>query len=147
MSFIVSRLGCEDATSALRSLSVLGLQIPSADRFASFLALDSIIFLAASTDNVCIGFCYAYELQRPDGDNMLFLYSIDVAPKHRKRGVATALIRSLLQIAKDRGSKKVFVLTTLSNEAAIALYQLTGGRQSSDQAILFEYPITNPTAD
>jgi ribosomal protein S18 acetylase RimI-like enzyme len=145
MSYIISRLGIKDAPSAASVMSQFGRHLPPVEGLRSFLASNSHIFVVASAGDAIVGFAYAYDLQRPDGDTMLFLYSIDVAPEHRRRGVATALIRSLLQFGADRGSGKMFVLTPRSNEAAIALYRSAGGTPSNADTLLFEYPITKNT--
>jgi len=76
---------------------------------------------------VAAGFAYAYELQRLDGNSMLFLYSIDVAPEYRRRGIATALLLHLRQAAGQGRMKKLFAIADRSNEAAVAFYRATGG--------------------
>jgi RimJ/RimL family protein N-acetyltransferase len=45
---------------------------------------------------------------------------------HRRRGVATALLRAVDAWAKDAGVRMVWVDTHIANDAALALYASAG---------------------
>jgi ribosomal protein S18 acetylase RimI-like enzyme len=75
-----------------------------------------------------VGFVLAHELPRRHGERAkLFLYEIDVAESHRRRGIASALLERLAELARERGIRRGFVLTEPDNGAANALYRTAGG--------------------
>jgi ribosomal protein S18 acetylase RimI-like enzyme len=55
---------------------------------------------------------------------------VDVAESHRRRGIATALLARLAELARERGIPAGFVLTEPDNGAANALYRGAGGATS-----------------
>lgn len=89
MNLVISRFRSEEVESAAKVLLRFAQRQPTVDQLRKFLASDTHFFLAASIDGAWVGFAYAYELPRPDGTSMLFLYSIEVATEYRRRGVAT----------------------------------------------------------
>ena len=138
--FTISRFMQSDAASAAQVILQFTQREPPADRLKTFLASDAHLFLVAAIRDLQVGLAYAYELQRPEGDAMLFLYSIDVLPEYRRQGVATALLSHLRQLAAARQIKKLFAFTTHSNKAAVKFYQVTGGVMKNGDDLLFEYP-------
>jgi aminoglycoside 3-N-acetyltransferase I len=144
MNLIISRFRQEDSALAAKVMFAFTQNHAALDRLASFLAADSNFFLVATMGEHLVGFAYAYELARPDGDAMLFLYSIDVLPEHRRQGVATALLSYLRQVAAQRRLKKLFVIADRSNVAAVAFYQATGGIVEDGDSLCFVYPSPKP---
>jgi hypothetical protein len=55
-----------------------------------------------------------------------WLYSVAVDPAHRRRGVATALVRHMEQLLADRGCPKINLQVMLSNPHAVAFYRSLG---------------------
>ena len=79
-----------------------------------------------------VGFVLAHELPRRHGDTAkLFVYEIDVAESHRRRGIASALLARLAELARERGIRTGFVLTEPGNGPANALYREAGGATDS----------------
>jgi aminoglycoside 3-N-acetyltransferase I len=75
-----------------------------------------------------VGFVLAHELPRRHGDRAkLFVYEVDVAESHRRRGIASALFARLAELARERGIRVGFVLTDPGNGPANALYRSAGG--------------------
>ena len=75
-----------------------------------------------------VGFALAHELPRRHGDRAkLFVYELDVAESHRRRGIASALLGRVAELAPERGIRAGFVLTEPDNGAANALYRSAGG--------------------
>ena len=75
-----------------------------------------------------VGFVLAHELPRRHGDrSRLFVYEVDVAESHRRRGIGRALLARLSRLARERGIRAGFVLATEDNLAANALYRSAGG--------------------
>jgi ribosomal protein S18 acetylase RimI-like enzyme len=75
-----------------------------------------------------VGFVLAHELPRRHGDRAkLFVYEVDVAESHQRRGIAKALLARLAELARERGIRVGFVLTDPGNGPANALYRSAGG--------------------
>jgi ribosomal protein S18 acetylase RimI-like enzyme len=78
------------------------------------------------------GFATAIELLHPDKPQPeMFLYELGVGSEHRRRGVATALMRRLIQLCHERGCSEMFVLTDEDNAAGMATYRRAGGKPES----------------
>ena len=100
---------------------------------AELLADDRTLFLVAFEGREPIGFVLAHELPRRHAPrSKLFVYEVDVAAPHRRRGVATALFEELGRVARERGVPAGFVLTDRGNATAMALYRSVGGRDPQD---------------
>ncbi len=86
------------------------------------------LLLVAFDGGRAIGFVLAHELPRRHGDRShLFVYEVEVAETHRRRGVASALLERLADLARERGIRSGFVLTEPDNGPANALYRTAGG--------------------
>ena len=115
---------------------------PAPERATELLADERTFFLVAFDGEAPIGFVLAYELLRRDGDpTILFVYEVGVDESHRRRGVATALLRELERFARERGIRRAFVLTDESNEPAMRFYESLGGVRPYDDDVMwrFEY--------
>lgn len=100
---------------------------PSADYLRALLGRDSFIALAALDDDTVVGGLCAYELPKfEQARSEVYLYDLAVAATHRRRGIATALIRALERIAAARGAWVVFVQADRVDAAAVALYSKLG---------------------
>ena len=88
-----------------------------------------------------VGFVLAHELPRRHGDRSgLFVYEVDVAETHRRRGIASALLATLAELARERGIRSGFVLTDRDNGPANALYESAGGEiEGVDVVWQFQY--------
>jgi aminoglycoside 3-N-acetyltransferase I len=90
------------------------------------------LMLAAFDDERPVGFLLAHELPRRHGDrSKLFVYEVDVAETHRRRGIAAALFGLLAELAHERGIRTGFVLSEPDNGPANALYRSVGGATDS----------------
>ena len=75
-----------------------------------------------------VGFVLAHVLPRRHGHPAgLFVYEVDVAESHRRRGIASTLLARLGELARERGIPAGFVLTEPDNGPANALYRDAGG--------------------
>lgn len=98
------------------------------------------LFLVAFDGDRPVGFVLAYDLPRRHGDpSNLFVYEVDVVPTHRRRGIASALLARLSEIARERGIRAGFLTTEPDNDAANALYRSVGGTSQPDVLWVFEY--------
>ena len=119
---------------------------PSANYLRKLLGGDSFIALAAFDDDGKVrGALCAYELHKFEQERSeIYIYDLAVAATHRRQGIATALIRSLQEIAATRGAWVIFVQadTQPEDEAAIALYSKLGVRED---VLHFDIPIPRTT--
>ncbi|MFC3124027.1 AAC(3)-I family aminoglycoside N-acetyltransferase [Pseudoroseomonas globiformis] len=89
-----------------------------------------IVVLAALEDGAVRGGLVAYELEKFERRRReIYIYDLAVAETHRRRGIATALIGRLGEIAVERGAWAVFVQADHGDDAAIALYAKLGHRE------------------
>ena len=105
----------------------------------AFLADERHHLLVAYVDESPAGFVSAVELLHPDKARPeAFLYELSVEPEFRRLGVATALVRELVRVCRDRGCGEMFVLTDEANDAALATYRTAGGVREPDQ-VMFQW--------
>jgi len=76
------------------------------------------------------------ELTHPDKGTEMFLYELAVDEAFRRRGIGTALVAELLDIARSRSCYDMWVLTDHDNDAALATYRTTGTTDESSHAML-----------
>ena len=87
-----------------------------------------------------VGLVLAHELPRRHGDRAkLFVYEVDVAETHRRRGIATALLARLAELARERGIRSGFVLADHDDVAANGLYRSAGGSSRPEVSWAFRY--------
>jgi ribosomal protein S18 acetylase RimI-like enzyme len=106
----------------------------------ALLADPRTLMLVAFDGERPVGFVLAHDLPRRHGDpSKLFLYEVDIAESHRRRGIAKALLARLAELARERGVRVGFVLTDEDNAPANALYRSAGGTASRDVMWEFRY--------
>jgi len=89
-----------------------------------------VITLAALVGQKPVGALVAYELDKFErARRELYIYDLAVAESHRRRGIATALIERLREIAAQRGVWVIYVQADYGDDAAIALYSKLGMRE------------------
>jgi len=103
---------------------------------------DHFIALVAREGAQVIGGLAAYELKKFEQERSeIYIYDLAVAAVHRRRGVATALIRELQHIAARRGAWVIFVQADPPDEPAVALYAKLGVRED---VLHFDIPVRPP---
>lgn len=65
------------------------------------------------------------------GDRYAHIFLLYVRPEHRRRGIASALMRRAHNFAKARGDRQISLQVFQSNDAAIHLYQNLGYQTQS----------------
>ena len=142
MSWIVRQLGARDIglmPALLRTCgeafgdvqTYVGRQ-PGPAYLQRLLEGDSFIAVAAVEEEggAVIGGLAAYELKKFEQERSeIYIYDLAVDAAHRRKGVATALIGELKEIAAARGAYAVFVQADLGDDPAIALYTRLGVRE------------------
>jgi aminoglycoside 3-N-acetyltransferase I len=147
--FITRRLDPRDLP-ALRQLNTMfGQAFEDAESYMSeppsdaylegVLAKEHVIVLVASTDDEVLGGVVAYELDKLErARRELYIYDLAVRAEYRRRGVATALIERLREIAALRGAWVLYVQADYGDDPAVALYQKLGVRED---VLHFDIPI------
>ena len=91
----------------------------------ALLADERTIFLVAFAGDEPVGFAFGYVLERRHGaPAILFIYELDISEPYRRQGIATRLLRELIDTA---GCEESFVLAESDNDEANALYASLGG--------------------
>jgi len=117
--------------------------VPGDGYLARLLGKPHFIALVAIAGEQVAGGLAAYELDKFEQDRReIFIYDLAVAERHRRRGVATALINELRRIASARGAYLMFVQADDGDDAAIALYETFGG--ASEAAHQFDIEVPPP---
>lgn len=105
-----------------------------------FLANDANYLFAASISGVPVGFLLAHRLERlKQESHKLFIYEVDVAEPFRRTGIGRRLIEAAKTVVESESMICAFVLTDHRNEAAIQLYQNTGGVAVNGDDLMFVY--------
>jgi len=136
----IRRLGPDDI-GLLRQLNALfaaafsepetyGAAPPSDTYLTTLLAKEHIVPLAAVVDGTVVGGLVAYELDKFEQERReYYIYDLAVREDHRRRGIATALIGHLREIAQERGAWVIYVQADYVDPPAIALYEKLGARE------------------
>lgn len=107
-----------------------GAARPSVAYLERLLASDDFIALVALHGQEVVGGLAAYVLRKFERERSeIYIYDLAVAAAHRRRGLATALIRELQRIGAERGAYVIFVQADLGDAPAIALYSKLGVRE------------------
>ena len=115
---------------AFADVATYTAQQPGDDYLEGLLASSTFIGLAALADGQIVGGIAAYVLPKFEQiRSEIYIYDLAVDEEHRRRGVATALITELRQVAAARGAYVIFVQADREDEAAISLYAKLGVRE------------------
>jgi aminoglycoside 3-N-acetyltransferase I len=140
MPYSYCQLSREDVALMKRLLAMFGEAfedvptyqdaVPDDDYLAALLAKPHFIALAATSGDEVVGGLAAYVLEKFERDRReIYIYDLAVARPHRRRGIATTLIRRLIDIASERGAYVIFVQADRVDEPAIKLYESMGTRE------------------
>ncbi len=104
---------------------------PPADAYlAALLGKEDFIALVAQDDGRVVGGLTAYVLAKPEQERReIYLYDLAVREGYRRRHIATNLILTLKQMAKEVGAYVIFVQADKGDTPAIRLYASLGTRE------------------
>jgi aminoglycoside 3-N-acetyltransferase I len=136
----VRALGPDDLALMRRMLSLFGEAFAEPETYdaaqptdaylARLLASPTFIALAALDGAEVVGGIAAYVLPKfEQARSEIYIYDLAVAASHRRRGVATAMIRNLQAQAAAVGAWVVFVQADPGDDPAIRLYSKLGTRE------------------
>ena len=109
---------------------------PQAALVARFLESPGHHLLLASVDEIPAGFVSGIELVHPDKQPEMFLYELAVDERFRRRGIGTALVQALADLARERGCRGMWVLTEPDNAAALGTYRAAGAHRDEVTTLL-----------
>jgi GNAT superfamily N-acetyltransferase len=100
---------------------------------------DLVNVVALDDGGEVVGFTYGHVLRRFEATSF-FIYSVDTAPSHQRRGVAKAMLAALQALGRTGRWDEMFVLTNRGNAAAMALYASAGGiSPPPDDVVMFDF--------
>lgn len=112
---------------------------PSAAYADKLLGSDGFFALVARADDEVVGALTAYELVKYEQERSeIYIYDLAVQEAHRRRGVATQLIRALQELAAERAAWVIFVQADYGDDPAVALYTKLGTRED---VMHFDIPV------
>ncbi|KAM4866601.1 LOW QUALITY PROTEIN: N-acetyltransferase family 8 member 3-like [Thomomys bottae] len=128
-----------------------------ADITKSYLSKPGSCFWVAEYGGQVVGMVGAQLVKDPPHTQkkQVKLQHLSVALEHRRQGIGKALVRTLLQFARDQGYSEVVLATSVLQDAALALYhdmgfQKTGqfffttiSKLRNSPLILFTYSLTS----
>ena len=136
----IRRLDPSDADLALAAARKFKGRSLSVSELEAFLTESSNYLLVADDSTVPVGFLLGYRLVRLDQPSArMFIYELEVAETHRRRGIARSMISMIREIARHERMLSTFVLTNQSNRAAVSFYKSTGGRIANGDDLMFVY--------
>jgi GNAT superfamily N-acetyltransferase len=115
--------------------------VPSAQQATAHLADRDLVNIVAVDAGRVVAFIYGHVLRRFEATS-LFIYSVDTAESHRRRGLAKAMIEALAAEGRTGRWDEMFVLTNAGNAPAMALYASAGGvSPPPDDVVMFDFEL------
>jgi ribosomal protein S18 acetylase RimI-like enzyme len=115
---------------------------PRPDATARFLADPTHHLLLAYEGERAVGMISGVETTHPDKGTEMFLYELGVLPSARRRGIATALVHALADLARVRGCYGMWVGVDADNAAALATYRRAGAQQEDTPFVTLTWDFT-----
>lgn len=85
-----------------------------------------------------VGFASCLHDVHPDKPTPeLWINEVAVAPSHRRRGIATAIMNERFAFGRRLGCGEAWVLTEYDNDAALRLYETIGGEKQ--EQVMFSF--------
>lgn len=110
------------------------------DSLHAFLADERNIYLIVQSGDRLAGTLHAILYLHPSGPRYLYVDEVDTDVAFRRRGVATAMLRTAKELARSRGAKAVWLGADTGNEAAHALYRSLHP-QAIEPGVVYTYEI------
>jgi aminoglycoside 3-N-acetyltransferase I len=115
--------------------------VPPDDYLTQLLSKRHFIAVVAMKGEEVVGGLAAYELDKFEQDRReIYIYDLAVAQSHRRRGVATEMIRELRRIASKRKAYVIFVQADVWDGPAIALYESLGTKKTANHFDIEVHP-------
>src|SRR3989442_13195565 len=102
MSMEIKRLKAGD-DALVAEAGYLIDRAPHLDAIRRFLAEPTHHLFLAHADGEPVGFVSGVEMTHPDKGTEMFLYELGVSEDHRQRGIGSALVTALRDLAREKG--------------------------------------------
>lgn len=148
---MITRLTSDDVDKFRDLLALFGRAFDDPDTSASAPPSDTylrgrlsdetfIALLAFEGDEICGGLA-AFVLHKFEQDRReVYIYDLAVDAVHRRKGIATALIRHLQDVAAKIGAWVIYVQADVTDDPAVTLYQGLGARED---VLHFDIPVSH----
>ena len=107
-------------------------------QLAAFLADPGHHMVLAMQGSRVIGFASGNVLLHPDKPPAFFINEVGVNENMRQRGIATELCRRLMDLARGKGYRGIWLATETDNTAARALYRKLQARET-DAVVVYDW--------
>jgi aminoglycoside 6'-N-acetyltransferase I len=142
MSIEIKVLGPGDGALAARVANGVFDDPIAPDALETFLNDPRHHIVVARDGDLVVGFVSSVLYVHPDkADPELWVNEVGVAEAWRGRGVAGAMMRAMLDLARRCGAREAWVLTERANAPAMALYAGVGGREAPTDAVMFTFDL------
>jgi ribosomal protein S18 acetylase RimI-like enzyme len=101
------------------------------DQAAAVLHAQDHDLVAALAEDTIVGFASGAVLLHPDKPPAYFVAEVGVDDAFQRRGIATRIMATLIEIARARGCIGVWLATEDANGPARALYRKLGARETT----------------
>lgn len=141
MTYRIERLGPDDEARVLAAGELFD-EPPTEAYTRRFLSEPTNHLLVAYEDtedgvgSEPAGFVSGIEVAHPDKPVEMLLYELGVRETSQRRGIASALVEALRELARERRCAGMWVLTDDDNEAALRTYRKAGAGEPSAQVML-----------
>jgi len=94
----------------------------------------------ALAGGLVVGFASGMHYVHPDKPHPEFwVNEVGVSPAYQSQGIGKALMRALLETARELGCAEAWVLTERDNAHAMRLYQTLGGSEDPQDTVMFTF--------
>lgn len=126
------------ASTSAEVLAAAGLfdDQPQGEATERFLDTPGHHLLLAWEGDRPVGMVTGVEMTMPDKGTEMFLYELGVAEGARNRGVGSALVAALHELARATGCYGMWVLTDDDNHAALEAYRRTPPQEESPNHLI-----------
>ena len=107
-------------------------------RAYGFLATRVNEIVVALDQGEVIGFASGTVIMHPDQPFSFFINEVGVHEAYQRHGIASRLIKRIVDLARDRGCESIWVATEHDNHAARELYRSLGAHET-ESVVLYEW--------
>ena len=100
-----------------------------------FLTEEGHHLLIAYLDGRPAGMISGVEMTHPDKGTEMFVFELGVAEQFQGRGLGTALVTALTDLARERDCDHMWTVTDEHNQAALATWARSGGILQQGQVV------------
>lgn len=92
-------------------------------RLAAFLAAEGHLMVLALDGPLVVGQCRGMVHHNPDQPPILYVDNLGVAPTHRRRGIAGAMMAEIFAWGREQGCAEAWLGTETDNDEANGFYR------------------------